>query len=244
MARAYAPLMQAPPTVPTTPAPSEKPGARDRAEGVVRIGARTLLRFARESDGPAFIDMLERSRAHLAPWMPRTARGTEVGFATRFKRMLLPHADTGARLRLLVCAKDDGRMVGVASLGGIAEWPSLDCHCGYWLAEGETGRGLMRDAVAALLDHAFEDRGLHRVAANILPANRRSITLVRALGFTREGLLRGLIEIDGLWRDHECWSMLTEDWRGGAFVGALRRERRARESATGRGKRPNRGAKA
>jgi ribosomal-protein-alanine N-acetyltransferase len=71
--------------------------------------------------------------------------------------------------------------------------------------------------VSALVDHAFEERGLHRVAANIIPHNNRSIALVRALGFTREGLLRGLIEIDGAWRDHECWSVLSTDWRGGAL---------------------------
>jgi ribosomal-protein-alanine N-acetyltransferase len=202
-------------TTPLLPPASSKPSARERADGVVRVGSQTVLRFARDSDGRAFIAMLERSREHLAPWMPRTARGTEPGFASRFQRMLRPQSDDGHRLRLLVCARDDGRMVGVVSLGGIAPWPSLDCHTGYWLAAGETGKGLMRDAVAALVDHAFEERCLHRVAANILPANRRSLALVRALGFTREGLLRGLIEIDGAWRDHECWAVLSTEWRGG-----------------------------
>jgi RimJ/RimL family protein N-acetyltransferase len=200
---------------PALPPPSTPPTARQRADGIVRIGTRTLLRFAREDDGPDFIAMLERSRAHLAPWMPRTARGSESSLTNRFQRMLLPQSDDGHRLRLLVCATDDRRMVGVVSLGGIAPWPSLDCHTGYWLAAGETGQGLMRDAVAALVDHAFEDRCLHRVAANILPANRRSLALVRALGFAREGVLRGLIEIDGAWRDHECWAVLSTEWRGG-----------------------------
>jgi len=194
---------------------SLKPTARERSDGIVRVGAKTVLRFANDSDGKAFIAMLSRSREHLAPWMPRTARGTEPGFANRFKRMLPPQCDDGSRLRVLVCARDDGRMVGVASLGGIAPWPSLDCHTGYWLAAGEPGKGLMRDAIAALLDHAFEDRCLHRVAANILPANRRSLALVRALGFTRDGVMRGLIEIDGAWRDHECWSILSTEWRDG-----------------------------
>lgn len=194
---------------------SSKPTARERSDGVVRIGSTTILRFANDADGRAFTDMLACSRTHLAPWMPRTARGSEPSVTNRFNRMLRPQADDGTRLRLLVCAKDDGRIVGVASLGGIAAWPSLDCHIGYWLAAGETGKGLMRDAVAALVDHAFEDRCLHRVAANILSANRRSLALVRALGFAREGVLRGLIEIDGAWRDHECWAVLSTEWRAG-----------------------------
>jgi len=197
------------------PSVSTKPSAREKSDGVARIGTKTLLRFANDADGRDFIAMLSRSREHLAPWMPRTARGTEPGFATRFKRMLRPQAEEGGRVRLLVCARDDGRIVGVVSLGGISHWPGLDCHTGYWLGEGEPGKGLMRDALSALMDHAFEDRSIHRVAANILPTNRRSLALVRALGFIREGVLRGLIEIDGAWRDHDCWSMLSTEWRGG-----------------------------
>jgi len=202
-------------TLDAIPPLSAKPTAREKSTGIVRVGARTVLRFANDDDGTEFIALLNRSREHLAPWMPRTARGSEPSFSNRFKRMLRPQSDDGVRLRLLACAKDDGRIVGVVSLGGIAPWPALDCHTGYWLGEGEPGKGLMREALAALLDHAFEERCLHRVAANILPANRRSLALVRALGFTREGVLRGLIEIDSAWRDHECWSVLSTEWRGG-----------------------------
>lgn len=214
--------------------PTTRPSARESAEGVVRIGARSLLRYARETDGTEFMAMLSRSREHLAPWMPRTARGSEPSFGKRFARMLRPECESRGRLRLLVCARDDGRIVGVASLGGISEWPSLDCHIGYWLAAGEPGKGLMRDAVAALVDHAFEERGLHRIAANIIPHNNRSIALVRALGFTREGVLRGLIEIDGAWRDHECWSVLSTEWRGGALDRTLDTPAKRRTSAPAR----------
>ena len=46
----------------------------DALDSVAAMGARTLLRFARQDDGPAFLDLLARSREHLTPWMPRTAR--------------------------------------------------------------------------------------------------------------------------------------------------------------------------
>jgi ribosomal-protein-alanine N-acetyltransferase len=229
-------------TISMFPATSRKPTANERATGIVRVGERALLRFASEEDGAAFIAMLTRSREHLAPWMPRTARGSEPSFGRRFARMLHPECVSNGRRRLLVCARDDGRMVGVASLGSIGEWPSLDCHVGYWLAAGEPGKGLMRDAVAALVDHAFEDLGLHRIAANIIPHNNRSIGLVRALGFTREGVLRGLIEIDGAWRDHECWSILSTEWRSGALdrtgdAGSRRRNAPRRTQGARRGDR-------
>ena len=41
-------------------------------------------------------------------------------------------------LHLVVFLRPLGLRLG---LGGIAPWPSLDCHTGYWLAAGETGQG-------------------------------------------------------------------------------------------------------
>ncbi|MEY3143317.1 MAG: hypothetical protein RLY21_1810 [Planctomycetota bacterium] len=200
---------------------SDKPSARDRAAGVLRVGQRTLLRFAQPGDAPEFLAMLKRSREHLAPWMPRAARASEPTLAKKFERMLPPACNTPTKLRVLVCAREAdaagpaGRMVGVVSLGNISEWPQLAATTGYWLGAGETGKGFMRDALASMLDIAFEDKKLHRVVANILPANRRSHAVTEALGFTKEGSARGLIEIDGEWRDHVVWSILSTEWRGG-----------------------------
>lgn len=58
---------------------------------------------------------------------------------------------------------------------------------GYILAPAQHRKGLMTEAVQALLDHCFADLGVHRVEALIHPDNAASIALVRRLGFKLEG---------------------------------------------------------
>jgi ribosomal-protein-alanine N-acetyltransferase len=72
----------------------------------------------------------------------------------------------------------------------------------------------MRAGFELVLAHAFGDLGLHRVEANIQPANKRSIAFVRSLGFRHEGLARRYLKIGGRWCDHEHWALLKEEWRG------------------------------
>jgi ribosomal-protein-alanine N-acetyltransferase len=72
----------------------------------------------------------------------------------------------------------------------------------------------MTRGLRAVLEIVFSDLGLHRVEANIQPANRRSINLVRRLGFEKEGFSPGYLMVDGEWRDHERWALRAENWPG------------------------------
>ena len=60
----------------------------------------------------------------------------------------------------------------------------------------------MSEAVAAAVNYAFNELGLHRVMANNLPHNAPSANLLRKLGFVTEGYARNYLFIDGQWRDH------------------------------------------
>ena len=83
----------------------------------------------------------------------------------------------------------------------------------------------MSAGVAAVVSTAFADLGLHRLEANIQPANARSIALVRRLGFRREGLSPHYLMVDGQWRDHERWAVLADEWpprdRAARLVGGV-----------------------
>ena len=45
----------------------------------------------------------------------------------------------------------------------------------------------------------------------IRPENTASLRVVEKLGFRYEGLRRRYIHIDGDWRDHYCFAVVTED---------------------------------
>jgi ribosomal-protein-alanine N-acetyltransferase len=71
----------------------------------------------------------------------------------------------------------------------------------------------MREGVQLAIRRCFRELGLHRLEANIQPANRRSIELVASLGFRNEGLALRFAKVAGRWRDHERWALLADEWR-------------------------------
>lgn len=65
----------------------------------------------------------------------------------------------------------------------------------------------------ALLTHAFEVWGMHRVALRADARNERSIAAMRRLGATPEGVLRGhRVAADGSRGDSVYFSVLAPEW--------------------------------
>lgn len=71
----------------------------------------------------------------------------------------------------------------------------------------------MTEALQLMLRYAFEKLKLHRLEANIQPANVASIALVKRAGFSREGFSRRYLKVCGRWRDHERWAIIVGDWK-------------------------------
>ena len=83
-------------------------------------------------------------------------------------------------------------------------------YLGYWIGAPFARQGYVREGLALVVGHAFEELLLHRLEANIMPENAASLALVRGLGFRREGLSPRYLKIAGEWRDHERWSILAD----------------------------------
>jgi [ribosomal protein S5]-alanine N-acetyltransferase len=82
---------------------------------------------------------------------------------------------------------------GGEALGRIALFVLRDgvSEIGIVMRRDATRRGLASKAVSLVVEHAFGELGVHRIAADIDPDNSASISLFLRAGFQREGLLRG-----------------------------------------------------
>jgi ribosomal-protein-alanine N-acetyltransferase len=156
----------------------------------------------------AFVDAVRRSRHLHGRWArPPATREQYQAFVRRARQ-------PGYACHL-VCT-DDGELAGVINISEIVRGAFCSGYLGYYAFEPHAGRGHMRSGLAAVLRLAFRRYKLHRLEANIQPANGRSIALVRSLGFSLEGYSPRYLKINGRWRDHERWALTVETWRGRA----------------------------
>ena len=156
----------------------------------------------------------------LRPWEPSSTIPWHLRHSPVAYRAMWRAVARRARLGMSIpfAVRVEGRLAGQVTLDNIVRGALRSGYLGYWIDRSVAGRGMASLAVALVCDHAFGPVGLHRVQADIRPENGPSQRLVERLGFTREGLLRRYLDIDGDWRDHIAYGLLAEDVPGGVFA--------------------------
>lgn len=111
-----------------------------------------------------------------------------------------------------ILLKGTRRIVGVC---GLFAWnvDYASATLGYHLSREYWGRGLMSEALRALLDFGFEEMRLNRINAVIDPANAASIKTIERIGFQCEGTMRELGFWKGQFHDMRLFSLLQKEWR-------------------------------
>jgi ribosomal-protein-alanine N-acetyltransferase len=180
------------------------------------------IRPIRLRDARAVERELVEGRSWMREWEATSPRGT-TGFDTRGSiRALQQNARNGQGLPFVI--EVDGQLAGQLNVTSIAYGSLSSATIGYWIAERFAGRGATPTAVALATDHCFQALGLHRMEICIRPENGKSLRVVEKLGFRYEGLKRRYIHINGDWRDHFCFGLVTEE----VPEGVLRRWREGR----------------
>lgn len=139
-------------------------------------------------------------------------------------RPRLPLRDAARWLKGLLrhpCAwviEADGALAGEARLDNINPDDRRARLAIGLFSEGHLGRGIGRQAVNLVLDHAFGALALHRVDLRVLARNDRAIRCYQACGFVREGIERDSARVGDAWEDDWIMSILEHEYR------ALRRD--------------------
>lgn len=180
--------------------------------GAVEIGDRVFLRPAHESDRAAFVAMRSASRAELERWEPKPPAGFDPFGDDAFEREVHVPLD-GTECRWFICRVVDGTLLGRVTLGAIERGPFQNGRLGYWIGTEFHGHGLMTEAIGLVLRRAFGLMELHRVCANIMPANIGSRRVLERNGFVKEGFSEKYLQIAGIWEDHERWAITHEQFK-------------------------------
>ena len=177
---------------------------------VRELGGGVRLRPLEVRHAEEFAAHLDRAREHVRPWVGPSflTAGVEGARATLSRYAASQAADGG---RLVGIWWDDRLVGGVMFVSFSAAAGS--CELGCWLEPGAEGRGLVTRAATVLLDHAFDERGLHRAEWRCRADNVRSAAVARRLGMTLEGTLRQAWRNDGTWYDTQVWGLLATDPR-------------------------------
>jgi [ribosomal protein S5]-alanine N-acetyltransferase len=104
----------------------------------------------------------------------------------RWVRILAKTSNPYESLAWAVAEKRSDRCIGMVNYHH-REGHNRRLEVGYILARSHYGRGLMTEAMQALIAHCFAELRVRRVEAMIHPDNAASIRLVERLGFQFEG---------------------------------------------------------
>ena len=169
------------------------------------------LRPLEEADADELFALTDRNRAHLEAWLPWVPLTRAASDSLQFIRMTRRQIaeDEGMQLALV---DGDGAIAGMVGFHRY-DWVNQATSIGYWLAADRQGRGLMTEAVRALVEYAFEARDLHRIEIAAAVDNARSRAIPERLGFREEGVRRGAERHGEGYLDLVVYALLATDPR-------------------------------
>jgi ribosomal-protein-alanine N-acetyltransferase len=185
---------------------------------LVLTGRRVAMRPLTVADFEAWREVRIRCRDWLVKWEPRLMPGQPD--ATEDRRIFAARCGARERERQLGSGYGFGIFVGAArdrfageiNLTSIQRGPYQNAYVGYWIDEAVAGNSYVPESFAVLCRFAFDELGLHRLQASIIPRNQASHRVAEKLGLRNEGTALRYLEINGLWEDHVRYAITSEDW--------------------------------
>jgi ribosomal-protein-alanine N-acetyltransferase len=117
----------------------------------------------------------------------------------------------GRGIRWAIVPKGHDELVGSCGFNSL-NYRTRVGELGYELARPYWQRGIMSEAVGAIVGYGFHHLPLNRIEAWVMPQNHASANLLLKLGFQSEGILEKKGYWHGRFHDLELFSLLAEQW--------------------------------
>ena len=155
------------------------------------------------NDFQSWSSLRDASADFLIPWEPSWAHDhlTRKAFTNRVywaNRAIT----NGTAMPLFLIRREDEALLGAITLDNIRRGPAQSGTLGYWIGAHYARQGYMREAISAVVHHAFSKLDLSRIEAACLPENTASRSLLERSGFKYEGVAQSYLQINGRWRTH------------------------------------------
>ena len=158
----------------------------------VMMTKRLRLQILSEKSADRVVDYLRRNRPFHQPWFATrndrvfTAGQQKLNLKREYNEFL-----AGRALPFWLSTHDQpDRIIGRFALTEIVYGCFRSAVVSWSMDREAQGLGYAREAGTEVIRTAFEDFRLHRLEANVMPANERSIRLAEALGFELAGIER------------------------------------------------------
>lgn len=181
---------------------------------------RAVLRCWRPTDAKILLHALTQSLDHLRDWMPWAANEpTTLEEKIDLLRRWRAEFDLDQDYTYGIFSADESEVWGGTGLHKRLAGNALEI--GYWIHADQINRGLATEIASALTKVAFDVNKVDRVEIHCDPANVRSASIPRKLGFTQEALLRRrATNTDGSPSDMMIWTLFPDQLNSTPVAGA------------------------
>lgn len=174
---------------------------------------RLYLSVCKPSWAKEVTEYLVKNRAYHKPFQQTHPNSYfTISEQREYLKYDLKEYNRNLQVPLWITSVDDPyKVIGRISFYSVIYGCMNTCYVGYHLDEGKLGNGYMTEALECGSRFMFRYFHLHRIEADILPSNDRSLAVVKRCGFEEMGYNKRFMAIDGRYQDHVMYVRLNAD---------------------------------
>ena len=171
---------------------------------------RLILREPRMSDTDDIYELCSNSNAtQYVDWYPHSDKRQSASYIRYLKRQIAV-CDVNS-YTWFAEHREDRKVIATISLTELDSSGKI-ATVGYTFNKKYQHKGYATEALFRIIKYLFEERGIERVQAKVLPQNIPSVRLLERVGMKKEALLRKGVCIKNSLSDVLIYSVLKEEF--------------------------------